>query len=161
MQKINMTQSSGEIKSINQRAEKHGNEKKIAVDIDILTEVHIEFIKQMSIGDVDCNYEDMFYDEKGNVKTLGLKKIEFDREYKNHTAVITLDDLNNSNIKLTDIKIKKFFVIPVYGKRISLSLQIQCMPSDDELVFLAHAHTKNNILIEIIESDQKEMFDEN
>lgn len=159
MQKINLEKSNAAITSVNQRAEKHGDEKKIAVDIDIRTEIDVEFLNQLAIGDDICEYGSLLYDEKGNVKTLGIKSITLDREYKDHTAIITLEDLQDSSVTLIEVKVKKFSAVPVYGKRVMLGLQIQCMPDDEQLVFLAHAMTKSSVIVEIIESKQTDLFD--
>lgn len=160
MQNINIEKTSGAIKSINQRAEKHGDEKKIAIDVDILTEVPANYLQQLSIGDDSIDYEKLFFDDNKNIKTLGMKSISFDREFKDHTAVVGLDDLQENTVTLIDIKVKKFSASFVYGNRIALSFQFQAMPDDEQLVFLAHAMTRKNITIEIIESKQTELFEE-
>ena len=151
--KIDFSVSGAKITSKNDRKEKHGDEQKIGVDIDISAVVPIEELEKLAIGKDKANYASMFFDDDGQVKTLGIKKLTFDREYPQHEAIIKVNNLSEPEITIYDVTIKKFAAELVFGKNALLSFQIQSHPDDEQIIFLTHALIKNDISVEIISPD--------
>lgn len=75
------------IGKINPRAEKHGNDKKPAMDINLKISLPAAELVQFSLGD-NPDYT-KFFDEKGQVGNHGVKELIFKREYENHSLGIS------------------------------------------------------------------------
>lgn len=151
--KIDFEVKGAQITSKNDRAEMHGDQKKIRVDVDFKATVEVALLEKLAEGDDRAKYESMLFDEKGQVKTLGLKKLMFDREYKEHTALIKLKDLREQEITLNEVTVKKFAAEPAFGKNAVFSFQVQCTPNDEELVFLSHAMTMRDLTVVVTSPD--------
>lgn len=127
---------SADVTSVNVRTEKHGKEGKgMAVDVDFVAEVPADQLNQLSLGDPFA-FEEVFFDESGQVKNVGISKMDIDRIFEDHLVTIQADDLFETTIEmLGTVKIKKIW--PVTGRRMGIHLQAQVHPDSDQLPHLA------------------------
>lgn len=119
-----------QISKVNPRAEKHGKEKKPAMDINLTLQMPVQEVQQFSLGD-NPEYE-KFFDSKGQIGNHGAVSIAFKREYENHSIGISfsaVDTLKQAHrFRLEKLKIKSIEF--KHGRMVELKIQIQFHPNE-------------------------------
>lgn len=157
---FSLAQIGAVITNLNPRPEKHGKtEKALAYDINFkIVEVDCEVLQQLSV-DEKMDYQGFFYDDKGAVKASGIGKLVFGREYEEHYIRIDFElAVTEKFIRFKPNKIRNFVAEPTFGKKMNLTFQAQLNPSDEDLVFLNHALTKDKVLLTIEGPSQQDLF---
>lgn len=126
--------------NVNPRAEKHGEESVIAVDVNLRTDAPAAILETFAPGLVGLLY-------KPAAKTQGeliaggapaeelrfdglLDALRFRKEYAGYSATITWGDLASSiSVELADCKVHRFAAEVKPGGSCELALQIQARPS--------------------------------
>lgn len=113
----------------NVRKERHGQDDGVlALDMDFEAEVSVENLAQMALGDeLDWSF---LYDQDGQVKNLGVKRLVFDREFEDHEISVGVSD---RGFDFSEAHLKKFSAEPVFGNRIKLHFQAQVHPDEQEI----------------------------
>jgi hypothetical protein len=123
-------QHTGKMTSGNPRGERHGKdgEGELAVDLDFSAEVPASVLKQLAIGE-KVNYETFLWDKDGQVRNLGIKRIQFDRIIEDQVLYLTIEDEKHI---LDEVTVKKVQAEPVFGHRVKLTFQCQAHPKSED-----------------------------
>lgn len=115
--------------SCNPRKELHGKEDGVvAMDMDFETEIAVNILEQMALGDqLDWG---CLYDQDGQVKNLGVKKLMFSREFEEHDLTVQVDD---RQFDFREAHLKKFSAEPVFGNRVKFRFQAQVHPDETDI----------------------------
>lgn len=150
------------VTNINLRREKHGDDRVIAVDLNVTVEVSPKVLDQLS-ANTEESFEKILYSDNGNLKQSTLDKLEFNTEFENHVVKLNSRALEDDYAKeFDDAKLVKFKAIPKNGHIISLTFQIQLHPSEDQIHWLTDGYSKEIWIIELKGSRQAEIdFDDN
>jgi hypothetical protein len=148
------------ITSKGDKAELHGNDRVVRIDVDFKGLVDIDVLEKFATGEDRANYAKMLFDDKDQFKTLGLKKLVYERDYEGHNVTIKLNDLQENKIELTDVSVKKFVAEPTFGKMSGLTFQIQCHPGDEQLSALSNAVGKKDLTVVITAPETVDESDE-
>lgn len=113
----------------NPRKERHGEEGgELALDLDFAVETEAGVLNQMALGD-EFDWQAL-YDQDGQVKNIGLKRLVFTREFEDHTMTLTVGDRQHT---FEEVHLKKFSAEPVFGNRVNLKFQAQTHPNEDDV----------------------------
>mgnify|MGYP000041016495 CR=1 FL=1 len=160
MIRFSLPQTSAVITNVNNRIEKHGpDEKQVGFDIDIVAEVPIDVLNDMAHA-CHIDYGNLLYDEKGVLKMSGITNLIFDRKYEEHRFVLAMDTISKDCQIFPEVTVKKFSAQPDANKMVKLKFQVQCHPTDEALLFLRQAQTKDSMLVTIEEPSQQDLLDD-
>jgi len=114
----------------NPRKERHGQEDgALALDLDFSCEVLSDVLNQLSLGD-EVDYDNLLYDEDGQVKNTGIKRLVFARELEDHDLELKI---SKRKFDFTEVTVKKISAEPIFGTRVKLSFQAQLHPDDKQI----------------------------
>lgn len=158
---MNLETTSCTVRGVNNRVEKHGEEERvIGMDVDVSVQVPVEILAAMELDDVDpARWVDWLYDDEGVPRELGLKPLQFTREFEGHRVVFRYRRSGKqTERKLTDAKIKKFKAEPVFKHSLTLSFQVQLHPQAPDTMGWLVEMMVHEASIEI-EAQQRDAFD--
>jgi hypothetical protein len=135
------------VSNVNPRAEKHGDENVIAVDVNLKTDISADVLEHFAPGLKAALYvkpkgskqqelvEGAAPDEGPALRFDGLlDPLRFRKEYIGYRAHITWGDLAGSiQVELADCKVHRFVADVKPGGSCELSLQIQSRPGTDTM----------------------------
>lgn len=162
MRKLVMEQQEVFCKNVNFRREKHGNEKKMAVDINMRAEVSPTLLNCL-VYEMQQSFTDILFNGSDRQKRAGFADIKFDTQFQNYIIVMNynlLDDEGTQDKRFTEVKIGKFSASPAEGGLVDLEFQIQFNPtSDDEKHWLIDGLERETWKLEVVGPGQMDMLD--
>jgi len=122
------------ISNLNVRPEKHGpDEKVLGTDINFTVQVPCHDLGQLSF-DADMDYGSFLYDEKGQVKSHGIEKLNFGkRQFEEQKLTLSTSGLEPNVGEQFLVTLKKFNAEPVFGRQVKLSFQAQFHPTGGDI----------------------------
>jgi len=127
------------LKNVNNRKESHGDERILAIDLDIEADVPREMIDQFSVDKVKLSTA--FWDKDGKPKypQLGMQAINV--VYENHRIQITEQGMESKGLfadgfVYSGCKVKKIKFDAKHNGIATLRLQAQMTPQSGEVPFL-------------------------
>ena len=125
------------LEHVNHRYELDGDEYVSALDLKFMAEADDKMANYL-LGGFEGDTPPNFWDESNkDIKYHGLKGAIH--------SLVELDDCDikfKGSISVKGAKIKKVNFVPVFGRRINLTLTVQFRPTDDQLTKVTHLKSK-------------------
>jgi len=161
MKKLQFEPTEAFVKNINLRREKHGEENKIAVDINVRAIVRPAILDSLVYG-LDKSFESILFSGSEQQKTSGLNTINFDTQFSSYIVSFNYSMLDDGEaLRFTNVKIGKFSATPQNGGLVELCFQIQLNPASDELEWLVDGYEHQIWMVECIGPMQQDLLDDN
>src|SRR5690606_10403452 len=91
---------------------------------------------------------DHIYDRDGRPRMHHVEEITLDTEFEHH--IVTLN--NNDKMRLADVKVNKFRVVPLGGNQVALTFRVQAHPTPEQVAQL-YGWQKKVVTIDIEPGD--------
>ena len=161
MKKLHFEPTEAFVKNINLRREKHGEENKIAVDINLRAIVPPAILDSLVYG-LDKSFESILFSGSEQKKTSGLNTINFDTQFSSYIVSFNYSMLDDGKaLRFTNVKIGKFSATAQNGGLAELCFQIQLNPASDELEWLVDGYEHQTWLVECIGPMQGDLLEDN
>jgi hypothetical protein len=153
-----------QLKHMNTRTEKHGDEEVLACDLNIEFEATSESIlKQLCLGDWEpLNFA--LFDKstpERKVREPSLAPIKFTHSLKDHVLRLNTDLDPNGEFISNIVQLKRFRVDPVNGEVVKVFLQAQLTPDKKDLAVYAQGLEQGSVQIRIDPPAQLELIYDN
>lgn len=127
---------------VNGRIEHHGDDNELGSDIKFEMELGADILNQLFASDEDSDEHphlfddqvvdvpDVLFDRDGRPRLRRINPIKLTTEFADHILTI------NSKLQLHDVKVNKFAVKPIGGRRVSLTFRVQGNPDAKQIAQL-------------------------
>jgi len=112
------------ISSLTFNRERHGDEKKICMILNLKIETAPDVLDQLTKKEGN-SFSKALYDAEGNFTTHGIDEMKFNTTFENHVVMLNYSIDDNHAKKFTEAKILKFKADPQNGHIVDLYLQLQ------------------------------------
>lgn len=147
------------VKNINLRREKHGEENKMAVDINLRATVPPAILDSLVYG-LDKSFESILFSGSEHQKTSGLNTLQFDTQFSSYIIELNYSQLDQDRaLRFTNVKLGKFSATPQNGGFVELCFQVQLNPQSDELEWLVDGYEHEIWMMECIGPMQGDLLE--
>jgi len=158
MQQLRFEPTQVIVTNVNLRRELHGEDKKLAVDLNIRAEVAPAIIDSLIFGQHE-KIEKLLYSGSDLRKAAGLSTIKFDTVFDKHMIVLNWSVDDEKALKFKDVKISKFVAEPKEGGMVELAFQINIQPSPEQYIFLCKGYEYEHWDLECIGAAQGDLLE--
>lgn len=145
------------IANLNQRIERHGEDRMLAVDLKLTTSVSNQTLDELASGLREALFRKPGSGEQQQLPTIGeeltavrftnLEPLKLAHEFAGYE--LQIDGLLEAGepIVLVDVKLKKFVVEPKEGGSVALSFTAQAVVDNDDIALLSDAFVREDVLL--------------
>lgn len=158
MQQLRFEPTHVTVTNVNLRRELHGDDKKLAVDLNIRAEVAPAIIDSLIFGQHE-KIEKLLYSGTDLRKAAGLSTIKFDTVFDKHMIMLNWAVDDDKAMKFKEVKIGKFVAEPKEGGMVELAFQINIQPSPEQYIFLCKGYEYEHWDLECIGAAQGDLLE--
>ncbi len=137
MKHLTLEAHSATVTNINPRPELHGDETKVAVDVDVAYTADAGLLKTLSRGGASGEAFDwsFLWDDGDVVRDLGLRDLPFDRKYEDQSVTFEITALE-ARRDFHGCVLRKFKASPERGGMVDVKFQVQVPPDAADVAWL-------------------------
>lgn len=153
--------SLAQLNHMNTRIEKHGDEEKLACDLNFEFECTSEFaLKQLCLGDWEAlNYAMFDKTPERRVREASLAPFKFNHKMTDHMLRfgVHLDNGTDEALVSNSATLKNFHVTPQHGEVVKVFMQAQITPDKKDLAVYAQGLEQGTVQIQIDPPAQQDL----